>query len=89
MRPLATPAALASQGFYFKPPEEEGKDRTRANEQLKDRVICAFCNLELSEWGPKDDPVREHSRRAAHCPVVTGQVWAVQAKDPGMWMCVM
>lgn len=71
MRPLATAAILASQGFYFSP-----------NDHFKDRVLCAFCNLELAEWGPKDDPIREHSVRSSHCPVVTGMVLAMQARDP-------
>ncbi|EKX46154.1 hypothetical protein GUITHDRAFT_152546, partial [Guillardia theta CCMP2712] len=71
MRPLATPAALASQGFYFSP-----------NDQYKDRVLCAFCNLELAEWGPKDDPAYEHNVRSPTCPVVTGKIMAIQSRDP-------
>ena len=71
MRPLATPAALASQGFYFSP-----------DDHYKDRVLCSFCNLELADWGPKDDPIREHSVRSSQCPVVTGVVLAMQARDP-------
>ena len=48
-RTVQTPSALASQGFYFAP-----------DDHYKDRVLCAFCNLELAEWGPKDDPIYEH-----------------------------
>mmetsp|Transcript_34729 Transcript_34729/g.82295 ORF Transcript_34729/g.82295 Transcript_34729/m.82295 type:complete len:228 (-) Transcript_34729:47-730(-) len=71
IRPLAMPTALASQGFYFSP-----------DDHYKDRVLCAFCNLELAEWGPKDDPIYEHGRRCPTCPVVTGVVMAVQSSDP-------
>jgi len=71
IRPLATPTTLASQGFYFS-----------ADDHYKDRVLCAFCNLELAEWGPKDDPIYEHGHRSPTCPVVTGMVLAVKATDP-------
>jgi len=53
-----TPSALASQGFYFAP-----------DDHYKDRVLCAFCNLELAEWGPKDDPIYEHGIPACDIPV--------------------
>ncbi len=71
IRPLATPSALASQGFYFAP-----------DDHYKDRVLCAFCNLELAEWGPKDDPIYEHGVRAPVCPVVTGKFLSIQTRDP-------
>ena len=71
IRPLATPSALASQGFYFAP-----------DDHYKDRVLCAFCNLELAEWGPKDDPIYEHGARAPVCPVVTGKFLSIQTRDP-------
>ena len=50
------------------------KKRLKSNPiQLKfrghDRVLCAFCNLELAEWGPKNDPIYEHGRRCPTCPV--------------------
>jgi hypothetical protein len=71
IRPLATPSALASQGFYFAP-----------DDHYHDRVLCAFCNLELAEWGPKDDPIYEHGARAPVCPVVTGKFLSIQTRDP-------
>lgn len=43
---------------------------------------AAFCNLELAEWGPKDDPIYEHGARAPACPVVTGKLLAIQTRDP-------
>jgi len=73
VRPLATPSSLAAQGFYFSP-----------DEHYKDRVLCAFCNLELAEWGPKDDPVYEHGQRSSSCPVVTGKILAIQTRDPDL-----
>ena len=64
-------AGNCTQGFFFSP-----------DDHYKDRVLCAFCNLELAEWGPKDDPIYEHGVRSPACPVVTGKIMSIQSRDP-------
>ncbi|PVU96536.1 hypothetical protein BB561_001134 [Smittium simulii] len=56
---LAQPAALASAGFYFFPQREH-----------LDNVRCAFCDKELGEWEPSDDPFVVHYEHSSTC------IWA-------------
>ncbi|EQL34378.1 hypothetical protein RJZ56_000500 [Blastomyces dermatitidis] len=38
-----------------------------AHEESEDFVSCAYCNLSLDGWEPKDDPFEEHYRRSSDC----------------------
>ncbi|KLJ09341.1 hypothetical protein EMPG_15204 [Blastomyces silverae] len=38
-----------------------------AHEESDDFVSCAYCNLSLDGWEPKDDPFDEHYRRSSDC----------------------
>ncbi|OJD24718.1 hypothetical protein ACJ73_03913 [Blastomyces percursus] len=38
-----------------------------AHEESEDFVSCAYCNLSLDGWEPKDDPFDEHYRRSSDC----------------------
>ncbi|PGH07129.1 hypothetical protein GX51_01916 [Blastomyces parvus] len=38
-----------------------------AHEESEDFVSCAYCNLSLDGWEPKDDPFDEHYRRSEDC----------------------
>nr|KMM72689.1 hypothetical protein CPAG_08983 [Coccidioides posadasii RMSCC 3488] len=38
-----------------------------ATEESDDFVSCAYCNLSLDGWEPKDDPFDEHYRRSSEC----------------------
>ncbi|KAI1981946.1 hypothetical protein LOZ51_000763 [Ophidiomyces ophidiicola] len=47
---------MVEAGWYFCP-----------NEESNDFVSCAYCNLSLDGWEPKDDPFDEHYRRSSEC----------------------
>ncbi|PGG95938.1 hypothetical protein AJ80_09889 [Polytolypa hystricis UAMH7299] len=47
---------MVEAGWYFCP-----------NEESEDFVSCAYCNLSLDGWEPKDDPFDEHHRRSPDC----------------------
>ncbi|CAN6655634.1 hypothetical protein TRVA0_028S00936 [Trichomonascus vanleenenianus] len=53
---FATSERLAKAGFYC---NLEDKD--------SDLATCAYCELSLDGWEPKDDPVEEHRRRTPDC----------------------
>ncbi|KAK6177293.1 hypothetical protein SNE40_015420 [Patella caerulea] len=49
----ATPYEFVQAGFYY------------SGEQ--DKVICSFCDGELSNWGPKDNPMEKHRINYPDC----------------------
>ncbi|KAG8229325.1 hypothetical protein J437_LFUL007133 [Ladona fulva] len=62
-----SPSALAKAGFYWNPSNLYGTE-----EQVSDRVTCAFCESSLGGWENGDDPMSEHRRCSNTCPFVMG-----------------
>jgi baculoviral IAP repeat-containing protein 7/8 len=61
--------ALAESGFYVKP--VGAKKMKRAYD---DEVTCAFCDVCIAKWDPKDDPIEEHKKASKYCPMVLGKI---------------
>lgn len=49
---------LARIGFYY----------TGTN----DIVVCAFCNVDIGEWGEGDDPISDHKLWSKNCKFING-----------------
>lgn len=47
---------LASAGFYYL--------------RQDDKVRCVFCGIELGNWRPGDEPMKDHARWSGGCPFV-------------------
>ncbi|ORY77794.1 hypothetical protein BCR37DRAFT_382696 [Protomyces lactucae-debilis] len=56
---------MAKAGWHYAPSEES-----------QDAVACLYCSTELDGWEPKDDPLKEHEKRARdlQCAFFTGLV---------------
>lgn len=52
------PEDLAKAGFFYF--------------YVDDRVACAFCGGDISNWSPGDEPMREHVKHFSTCPFVMG-----------------
>ncbi|KAL4876281.1 hypothetical protein BJY04DRAFT_231747 [Aspergillus karnatakaensis] len=66
---LCQPEKMAEGGWFFCP-----------NEESADLASCAYCNLSLDGWEPKDNPFDEHYRRSSDCSFF---VFAKPAKGKG------
>ncbi|KAL2312401.1 Protein bir1 [Schizosaccharomyces pombe] len=58
------PSVMAASGFVYNPTAD-----------AKDAAHCLYCDINLHDWEPDDDPYTEHKRRRADCVFFT---W----KDP-------
>ncbi|EPY49928.1 survivin [Schizosaccharomyces cryophilus OY26] len=50
------PNTMAAAGFVFTPSTDS-----------KDAAHCLYCNIDLHDWEPDDDPFKEHQRRRPDC----------------------
>ena len=54
---------MVEAGWCFDPaPVDAG-----VGEEELDGVTCFYCNCSLDGWEPKDDPLKEHTRRSPEC----------------------
>ena len=54
---------MIEAGWCYDPAAASSHDE----EEEQDGVTCFYCNLSLDGWEPKDDPLKEHTRRSPDC----------------------
>ena len=52
-----------------------------------DAVRCYWCNLELSQWHPLDNPIIEHKRWSSKCRYILGVLSGIKPSDQGFDVC--
>lgn len=64
---------LAAAGFYYL--------------NRSDTVRCHWCNIELSQWQPLDNPIIEHKKWSPKCRYIHGVLSGIKPSDPGFDVC--
>ncbi|TGZ85089.1 hypothetical protein EX30DRAFT_392474 [Ascodesmis nigricans] len=53
---------MVDAGFHYFPTKD-----------ANDNAFCPYCEVELANWEPEDDPFEEHRRRAEQCPFIVSR----------------